>query len=49
MASQASSSLSKTRAGPRWRYMSGAQALRLTTPQSGARLPRMTLSPPMGE
>ena len=39
MASQASSSLLNTRAGPECLYISGAQALRFTTPQSGARLP----------
>ena len=49
MALQASSSESKTRAGPLCRHMPGSTALFLTTPQSGARLPRMTLRPPSGE
>ena len=49
MALWASSSLSKTRAGPSWTSILGATAERLTTDPSGARLPRSTAMPPVGE
>ena len=47
MAAIASSSQSKTRAGPECWSISGATAERFTTQESGARLPRSTAMPPV--
>ena len=49
IASNASSSALKTRAGPECFSMAGATALRFTTAPSGARLPRRTARPPVAD